>query len=97
MFNFWRSYSLFHPKKDGRYLCVLKDESRKIMILNYSTAKKEWSNLERQSVFDGYKVYKQCRAAIEDNRMYTDDICGYTDILAWKRLPKKCRWGRTRK
>lgn len=92
IFNFWRPYRFFKPKKDGWYQCTVNDGFQdgrpRVMDLHYDTITGRWVDLRRQRVFEGYKVYKQCRAAIEDNRVYSDSECVWIDILAWRKLPK---------
>ena len=90
LFNFWRRYPRRKPKESGFYLCTIQmDEDRYLLILFYSANKDKWIDIRRQKVFDGYVVYKVCRAPIEENRVYTDGLCDRTEeVIAWKRLPK---------
>ena len=46
-----------------------------------------WVDRRRKQVFEGYKVYKPSRAAIEDNRVWNDELCDREDVIAWRRLP----------
>lgn len=93
LFNFWKPYPLFRPKKDGRYLCTVMDDKRKVIELHYSTHNEgSWVDIRRQRVFDGYKVYKQCREPMDYNRVFTDGLCERNDVIAWKRLPNACWW-----
>lgn len=95
IFNFWRRYPRRKPKEDAYYLCTIgmgKTDGY-ILKLFYNTRTDKWTDIRRQKVFDGYVVYKLCRAPIEENRVYTDGMCDRTDeVVAWKRLPKAyCR------
>ena len=89
-FNFWRKYPKRRPKEDGYYLCTIGMEGDPYLLkLFYSTRKNKWIDIRRQNVFDGYVVYKVCRAPIEENRVYTDGLCDRTEeVIAWKKLPK---------
>lgn len=102
IFNFWRPYLLFKPKKSGHYLCTVRcgDETNNtgVMELYYTDWKNEFSDYRRVNVFEGYKVYKASKAAIEDNRVYSDSLCDRTlGVVAWKKLPKPCGWWRKKK
>lgn len=91
IFNFWRRYPRRKPKESGFYLCTINmsDIDSYVMKLFYSPEKDKWIDIHRQKVFDGYVVYKVCRAPIEENRVYKDGLCDRTDaVIAWKRLPK---------
>lgn len=91
IFNFWRNYPRFKPKKEAAYLCTLEDGS--VMILYYSEWVDEWIDSSRQSVFDGYQVYMSGRGQIEDTRVYSDGLCDRTrSVMAWKKLPKRKGW-----
>lgn len=96
IFNFWRPYPFFVPKKSGWYQCTVAHgeglNEPKVMDLYFDDWHSKWVDLRRQTVFDGYKVYESCRAPIEDNRVYTDTDCERIDILAWKHLPRYYSW-----
>ena len=98
IFNFWRPYPLFKPKKAGWYQCTASDGNGagnpKVIDLSFREWDEKWFDLRRQSVFDGYKVYKSCRAPIDSNRVYTDSECERLDIVSWRKLPKHFRWWR---
>lgn len=101
MFNIWRRYPRRKPKSSGHYLCtvaVWDGEDRErfyVTKLYYKSSKNCWIDSNRQSVFDGYNVYKVCRAPIEDNHVYADSMCNRTDdVRAWKKLPRCYRWWR---
>lgn len=87
--NLWRPAWLVLPKKDGWYVCTTQDYW--VRYLYFNTQTKRWVNVSRQTIFDGYKVYKPCRAPVEENRVYTDSDCEY-DILAWKKVPLGYKW-----
>lgn len=97
MFNFWRRYPRFKPKKAGWYQCTVitgDDCSKlKVMDLYYLYVSMMWIDRRRQDVFDGYQVYKPCRAPIAENHVYRDILCDRTlAVVAWRKLPKPCRW-----
>lgn len=98
IFNFWRRYPFLKPKKDGWYQCTCEHgaglNQPKVMDLYFRVWDSKWINTNRQSVFNGYKVYKPCRAPIEDNRMYTDSDCERIDVMAWRKLPRYYGWWR---
>lgn len=100
--NRWRKYPKRKPKKVAEYyLCSVKNletmgESR-IMVLFYTWDHK-FIDRSRTSVFDGYKVYKSGRAAIEENRVFGDSLCVRDDeVIAWKKLPKAYDWRKVKK
>lgn len=92
IFNFWRPLKWFKPKKDGWYQCTARHgngiDQACVMDIYYNTRENKWIDRRRQDVFDGYKVYKPCRAPIDDNRVFTDGQCERIDIVAWRKLPK---------
>lgn len=87
MIRIWWKYPLFKPK-DGSYLCTVKD---RVMILYYDTVDKKWYDLNRLSVFQGYKVYKQGRAVIDENRVHDDGLCERDDVIAFKKIPREAK------
>lgn len=94
IFNPWRKYPKRKPKEDGWYLCTVYDEDNEksyVMRLYYRSMDKKWRNNDRISVFQGYNVYKVCRAPIEENRVYRDGLCERDDVVAWKKLPREYR------
>ena len=92
MFNLWRTYPRWRPKSDGFYLCTVRGIEGMddyVLILYYSCRSNTWIDIRRQKVFDGYVVYRVCRAAIPENHVSTDSLCDRTDdVVAWKKLPK---------
>lgn len=92
LFSKFKKYPRKKPKKDGWYLCKLNHSTPSMCVLHYDTRKDKWVNANRQSVFDGYLVYKVCRAPIDDNRVYTDSLsdCGHL-VTAWRKLPNDTR------
>ena len=97
IFNFWRRYPNRKPKQSGYYLCTTSEVQifayenciSFIHILYYSKRRDKWIDISRQTVFDGYVVYKVCRAPIEENHVYSDWLCERSDVVAWKKLPVK--------
>ena len=91
IFNFWRPTSFVRPKKDGWYQCWIKydDDSDHdyVMDLYFDTLERKWFDRRRQSVFNGYKVYKSGREPLGYNRVYTDNLCERIDVVAWKKMP----------
>lgn len=96
IFNPWRPYPMWLPKKDGWYRCTIEtfdaDIERKVMDLYFDISAESWKDNRRQQVFDGYKVYKSGREAMEYNRMYSDSLCVRNDVVAWKKIERPCRW-----
>lgn len=89
----WIRYPRRKPKKDGPYLCMVSWEGimneSKLVILHYNVSEDKWINKQRKLVFDGYKVYKQCREPLEYNRVYEDGLCEMSHVvIAYRRLPK---------
>ena len=91
IFNFWRPTSFFRPKKDGWYQCWIKNGEDSnydyVMDLYFDTLEHKWLDRRRQSVFNGYKVYKSGREPLDYNRVYTDNLCERIDVVAWKKKP----------
>ena len=60
-----------------------------VMSLYYSAWEDKWVDKSRLSVFEGYKVYKSCKAPIDDNRVYSDVRCDLSlGVVAWRALAK---------
>lgn len=101
IFNFWRKYPLFKPKKEGWYQCTVQHGyglyQPRVMDL-YFYFKPDvggiWVDSRRKEVFMGYKVYKPNRAPIEDNRVWEDSDCERNDVIAWRKLPMCYGWKR---
>lgn len=90
IFSIWKPYPKKKPKENGYYLCTIAyDDHAYIAKLHYDVKTDVWTNRERQSVFDGYKVFKTCREPITENRVFTDSLCkpGHV-VIAFRRLPK---------
>lgn len=101
IFNFWRPCRFFRPRKDGWYLCTTEHggglNRPRVLLLYFHVWNKTWVDDRRQSVFDGYKVYESGRAPIDENRVFGDRECERIDILAWKKLPRRYRFGRRKR
>lgn len=95
VFNPWRPCPFWLPKKDGWYRCTVESfenpAERKVIDLYFDASEKVWMDKRRQQVFDGYKVYKSGREALEYNRVYTDRLCVRNDVVAWRKMEKPCR------
>ena len=97
IFNFWRKYPNRKPKESGYYLCTTNEEHlffydnsiNFVHTLFYDKRKNTWIDISRKTVFEGYVVYKVCRAPIEENHVYSDSLCERKDVIAWKKLPVK--------
>lgn len=91
--NFWRKYPKRKPKFNGWYQCTVKHgfgvHKPRVMDLYFHDG--YWIDRRRKQVFEGYKVYKPSRAAIEDNRVWNDELCDRDDVIAWRRLPNVYR------
>lgn len=91
MFNIWRPYPLLKPKTDGWYSVSLFDGT--VMDLEYISWSNRWMDSRRQSVFNGYKVYKSGRAAIDENRVFDDKLCNRTsEVVAWRKIGLPYCW-----
>lgn len=86
--NFWKRYPKRKPKEEGWYLCTLQNGTR-VIDLYYDSLLDKWIDKRRQSVFNGYKVYKSGREPLEYNRVFEDSKCERIDVVAWKKLPKQ--------
>ena len=101
-FNRWRRYPIRKPKESGWYLCTtrfqfpseLTEEKCFVHQLFYDSHSDKWIDISRQSVFEGYVVYKSCRAPIQENHVHFDSLCERDDVLAWRKIPKPCRVSR---
>lgn len=97
IFNFWRRYPRWKPKKSGWYQCTVRYGYERpdpcVMDLYFRSGDGKWIDRRRQHVFEGYKVYKSGREPMEYNRVYTDSLCERIDILAWRPLPRIYRRG----
>lgn len=95
IFNLWRRYPKRKPKESGYYLCSISQglhNGVSVNVLYYKKREGKWIDIHRQTMFDGYVVYRVCRAPIPDNRVYFDSLCERTDeVTAWKMLPKGYR------
>lgn len=91
IFNRWRKYPKRKPITSGWYLCQDRNAIPWARILYYDIRTDKWIDSNRQSVFDGYVVYKVCRAPIEENHVCTDSQCvrDADDIMAWRKLPRR--------
>ena len=96
LFNFWRPYTWFKPKKDGWYQCTVAHGNGlnrpRVMDLYFRTWDSSWNDKRRQNVFDGYKVFESGRAPIDDYRVYSDSECVRIDVVAWRKLPRCYGW-----
>lgn len=103
LFNRWRKYPKRKPKESGVYQCTVQygyggmEDHLAILDLRYQKESDKWTDIRRQHVFDGYKVYASCRAPIEDNRVYTDGLCERIDVMAWRKLPNVYGWRKLKK
>ena len=92
IFNIWRTYKWFKPKKSGWYQCTTAHgaglDQPKVLDLYFLDWDEKWIDTRRQSVFDGYKVYDSGHAPLDDYRVYTDTDCERVDVTAWRKLPR---------
>ena len=97
IFNPWRPWPLWRPKKDGWYRCTVQyfDSNEKHSIdLYYHSEIDVWEDKRRQQVFSAYKVYKSGREPLEYNRIYHDNLCIRLDVIAWRNIERPCLWKR---
>lgn len=89
IFNLWRKFPRWRPKAPGYYLCSVKGGHTTPVKSLYYHSNGKWIDMSRQTVFDGYQVYKLGRVPIEENHVYTDRLCDLTeDVTYWKKQPK---------
>lgn len=93
-FNFWRPTQLFLPKDNGWYQCTMKNGIVMDLYFDRLDGVPHWIDRRRQQVFDGYKVYKSGREALEYNRVYTDSLCERENVIAWRRCQRGYGWWR---
>ena len=94
--NFWRPYPLLKPKKEGWYSCTTNFNGHGTFVKDLYFDPIEggkWIDQRRQTVFDGYKVYKPCREPLEYNRVHTDGLCE-PEVVAWRKQTKAYGWWR---
>lgn len=100
IFNFWRKYPQSKPKESGWYQCTVTVDADgnhlRVMDLYFDSRSDTWIDYRRQDVFDGYQVYKCCRAPISENHVSTDILCDRSRaVTAWRKIPKP--YGRKKK
>ncbi|MBC5667330.1 hypothetical protein H8S00_04930 [Eubacterium sp. BX4] len=93
MFNMWKPYPKNNPKKRGWYICSIrygKDPNQAyVMDLFWDEKMKQWKDNRRLDVYNTYKVYGyNNETRLEDKRIYKDNVCFRTDVIAFKKLPK---------
>lgn len=100
IFNPWRPYPLWIPKRGGWYQCTIQDfdtNEKRVMDLYFDASTEHWEDRRRLQVFKGYKVYRSGREPLEYNRVTTDALCIRLDVIAWKKNLKPCWWKRKEK
>lgn len=93
MFNRWKPYPKYKPKKREKYLCSIKygeEEGQSyVMILTYLPKVDRWKNFPLQHTFDIYSVYGyNDETGKEDKLLYSDPLVYRDDVVAFKKLPK---------
>lgn len=98
IFDNWKSYPKHKPKRDGWYQCTIRHgenmEKAYVTDLLYKARLDKWIDIHRQSVFEGYKVYKGHKETSEESRVYTDKLCVRDSVVAWKKLPRVYKGGK---
>ena len=93
MFNMWKPYPKNKPKKRGWYICSIRygeDPCQAyVMDLFWDEKMEQWKDNRRLDVYNTYKVYGyNNETRLEDKRIYKDNVCFRTDVIAFKKLPK---------
>ena len=93
MFNMWNPYPRNKPKKRGWYICSIRYGENPcqdyVMDLFWDEKIEQWKDNRRLDVYNTYKVYGyNNETRLEDKRIYKDNVCFRTDVIAFKKLPK---------
>lgn len=81
-------------KKRGWYICSIRYGEEKgqayVMDLFWDEEKEIWKDNRRINVFNLYKVlgYGSIMDNCIEKRLYYDNLCERTDVIAFKKLPK---------
>lgn len=91
MFNMWKSYPKNKPKKSGWYICSIRYGEEQgqayVMDLWWDEKLERWRDNRRINVFELYEVFGYGKGN-EKMRMYYDNTCYRSDVIAFKKLPK---------
>ena len=95
MFNKWKPYPKHKPKKRGWYICSIRYGEDKgqayVMDLFWDDILGRWKDNRRLNVFQEYEVLgykKDIRDMDLKTRLYFDNLCYRTDVIAFKKLPR---------
>lgn len=98
IFNNWRPYPKYKPKRDGWYQCTIRHgenmEKAYVTDLLYKARLDKWIDVHHQNVFEGYRVFKSHGPLAEDLRVHTDRLCVRDSVVAWRKLPRVYRGGK---
>lgn len=96
MFNFWKPYPKNKPNKRGWYQCSIlykydeENYGAYVMDLFWDEKSEKWKDNRRINVFQMYDVYGWGKDLIDNpikDRIYYDNLCERTDVVAFKKLP----------
>lgn len=94
MFNRWKPYPKYKPKKQGWYICSIRygeeEGQAYVMDLWWNEKLERWQDNRRINVFQLYEVFGYGKKINRNEKMriYYDNTCYRNDVIAFKRLPK---------
>lgn len=95
MLNIWKPYPKYKPKEKGWYMCSIKygkdQDKAYVMDLWWDPIKEAWKDNRRLHVFKVYEVYGYGSNILDQptkKRLYQDNLCERTTVIAFKKLPK---------
>ena len=95
MFNRWKPYPKYKPKKRGWYICSIRygEDKRQayVMDLFWDEVRGVWKDNRRLNVFSTYEVYGWGESIIgtpAKTRLYHDRLCERNNVIAFKKQPK---------
>jgi len=93
MFNFWKPFPKYKPKKSGWYQCSIRygedPDQAYVMDLYWYRYKEQWRDNRRLTIFEDYDVYtKEGKLLLCNDIISTHTLCVRKDVIAFKKLPK---------
>ena len=95
MFNRWKPFPKYKPKKRGWYICSSRygEEPGEayVMDLFWDEKREVWKDNRRIDVFQSYEVYGWGNNILDQavkKQLFYDNFCERTDVIAFKRCPK---------
>lgn len=94
MFNMWKPFPQYIPKKRGWYICSIRygEEPSQAYVMDLFWDDGVWKDNRRLNVFQQYEVLgydidditgQPCKKQI-----FTDNLCFRADVIAFKKCPK---------